>query len=90
MNFGSLGHFASHEFSHLFDNQMLYYFEVGKEKKWITDTSLKIYNSKITCLLKQYSQFANVTPDQVIMLVIFPNSNQFLVGRFSENGRKFS
>ncbi|XP_065315150.1 endothelin-converting enzyme homolog [Gordionus sp. m RMFG-2023] len=56
--FGAIGSLISHEISHGFDNNGRNYDEKGNLNKWWTNESIKIYQEKINCYQKQYSNYS--------------------------------
>jgi len=57
MNFGGLGMIMGHENTHGFDNQGRDYDGTGQLIDWWTKSSSENFNSRVQCVIDQYSQY---------------------------------
>jgi predicted metalloendopeptidase len=57
MNFGGIGMVMGHELTHAFDNQGRDYDLNGVLRDWWTNETSQKFNSKVQCVIDQYSKF---------------------------------
>jgi putative endopeptidase len=57
INYGGIGAVIGHEISHGFDDQGAQFNEVGLFKKWWTQQDWENYQTRVQCIVKQYSQY---------------------------------
>lgn len=58
LNYGAIGMVIGHEITHGFDNQGREFDSEGNMRSWWTPFSLKNFEEKTKCFIKQYSNFA--------------------------------
>ncbi|XP_014207208.1 neprilysin-4-like isoform X2 [Copidosoma floridanum] len=57
INYGAMGAIMGHELTHGFDDQGRRYDENGNLRQWWSDETLKHYQSKVECIIKQYGSY---------------------------------
>lgn len=57
MNYGGIGAVIGHEMSHGFDDQGAQFNEYGQFKSWWTPKDWKTYQTKVNCIIQQYSSY---------------------------------
>lgn len=59
-NFGAIGAVIGHELTHGFDNNGRHYDGDGNQREWWTESTAKEFETRATCMKKQYSSFPAV------------------------------
>lgn len=57
MNYGGLGNFIGHEFTHAFDDEGSQYDEEGNLVNWWDSKTQKEYHKRAKCIVDQYSSY---------------------------------
>ena len=57
LNYGGIGVVIGHELTHAFDDKGRLFDKDGNLKKWWSEFSIKHFQEKTKCLIKQYNQY---------------------------------
>ncbi|XP_063227770.1 neprilysin-4-like [Bacillus rossius redtenbacheri] len=57
LNYGAIGSIMGHELTHGFDDQGRRFDKLGNMRQWWTETTLREYQARVRCFVKQYSGY---------------------------------